>query len=276
MNAPTALLTGCASGIGKAMAERLRPLGYRLLLTDFDEERLSAAAAELGWEREDAVMTRRLDVRDPAAWEQALDALVERWGKVDVVMNIAGYLSAGWVHEAKDADVERTIDVNVKGALFGTNAAARRMVAQGAGHIVNIASVAGLAPVAGVAIYSASKHAVRAYSIAAADELRKHGVAVTAVCPSVVATPMMDKQLDQPAAALVFSSKRPLEVDEVTRAVVERALVARPLELIITPPGSRLGLMLKVGNAFPRLLVGGAERMARLGARNQRRTRPSS
>src|SRR5213079_2909142 len=97
-----------------------------------------------------------------------------------------------------------------KGVMLGTNAAIRAMIPRGSGHVVNIASIAGLVPVPGLAIYSASKHAARAYSIAVAQEVRPHGVYVTAVCPTVVATPMMDMQVDREEAAYTFSGGRPL------------------------------------------------------------------
>ena len=77
----------------------------------------------------------------------------------------------------RDEDVHRHFDVNVKGVIFGTRAAAARMIPQGHGHVVNIASMAALAPIPGLALYSASKYAVRAFSLAAAEELRAHGVA---------------------------------------------------------------------------------------------------
>ena len=82
------------------------------------------------------------------------------------------------------------------------------MIPLGSGHIVNIASLASLVPSPGLALYSASKYAVRAFSLAAAEELREHGVAVTTVCPDAVRTAMLDKQLDYPEAALTFTAPR--------------------------------------------------------------------
>jgi 3-oxoacyl-[acyl-carrier protein] reductase len=123
------------------------------------------------------------------------------------------------------------------------------MVGRGGGHIINIASLAALAPVPGIALYSASKYAVRGFSLAAAQELRPHGVAVTVICPDAVDTPMLDRQIDQDAAAMSFSGARFLTVDDVSAAVLGRALPKRPLEIHL--PRSR-ALLARIADLFPR------------------------
>ena len=141
------------------------------------------------------------------------------------------------------------LDVNSKGVIFGTQAAVRVMLEQGHGHIINIASLAGVAPVPGLALYSASKFAVRGYTLAAAFELREKNIKVTAICPDAVQTPMLDQQVNREEAAMTFSgSASPLTVEDIARAVFERALPKAPLE--ITLPLLR-GLMAKFGSAFP-------------------------
>jgi 3-oxoacyl-[acyl-carrier protein] reductase len=157
--------------------------------------------------------------------------------------------------------------------MHGTNAALRVMIPRKQGHIVNVASLAGIVPVPGLALYSASKHAARAYSIAVAQEVRKHDVFVTAVCPTVVETPMMDMQIDREEAAFTFSGKRPLGVEEVTSAIVERAMVKKPLELVLDVPGSGQGLAAKVGNALPALAFRLSDAVARKGRAEQSRLR---
>ena len=266
------LLTGAASGIGRQLAEDLALLGHRVVATDLDEpalEALSAAQASAG----DRFVTLRLDVREAESWERVLDATIERFGHVDVVFNVAGHLVARWAHEMSLADVGLTIDVNVKGVIFGTNAAARRMVARGSGHIVNIASLAGLVPVPGLAVYSASKHAVRAFSLATAQELQRHGVYVTTVCPGPVDTPMLTAQLPHEEAALTFSASRALAPEEVTRAIVERALVHRPLELVIGVPGSGQATLAKLVGAVPDLATWVRPWLTKIGRRHQSRLR---
>lgn len=116
---------------------------------------------------------------------------------------------------------------------------ARSMAGRG-GHVVNVASLAALAPIPGLALYSASKHAVRAFSIAAAEELAPAGIAVTVVCPDAVATPMLDIQVDDPSAALTFSGGRVLTAGEVAELLAGRVLDERPIEIAL--PASRAWL----------------------------------
>jgi 3-oxoacyl-[acyl-carrier protein] reductase len=263
------LVTGSASGIGRAVTTRLYAAGHAVVATDVNAEGLRAAAR--GWSDAARVLLRPLDVRDPGAWRAAIDEVVARFGHLDTLVNVAGVLVPIWAHEAADRDVDFTVDVNVKGLMHGTNAALRHMVPRGAGQIVNVASVAGLVPVPGLALYSASKHAARAYSIAVAQEVRKHGVFVTAVCPTLVQTPMMDAQLGHEEAAFAFSGRRPLTVDEVSAAIVDRAMVKKPLELIVDVPGSAQGLAAKIGNLVPGLSMWAGQWVARMGLRGQER-----
>jgi 3-oxoacyl-[acyl-carrier protein] reductase len=247
--APSTIITGCASGIGLALCDRLYGDGHRVVATDINEEGLRQAAAERGWEPERARLVR-LDLRDKEAVQRVVDETVEHNGSVDVLLNVAGHLHPGYAHEAPLEEVDRHIDVNVKGTLYLTMAAARRMVPQGSGHIVNVASLAGVAGIPGLSLYSSSKFAVRGWSLAVAAELHRHGVYVTVVCPDAVQTPMLDKQVDFKEAALTFSGARALTTDEVVSAIVDEVLVKRPLEVML--PRAR-GALAKLASAAPRM-----------------------
>ncbi len=266
------LVTGCASGIGRHLADEILARGHRVMATDVDFDALIAHAAEARWPPERA-RTERLDVRDPQAWETVLEEAAIDWGGIDVVANVAGYMRPGWTTEIETEDVHRHFDVNVKGVIFGTRAAAKRMVAQGSGHIVNVASLASLAPIPGIALYSASKYAVRAFSLAAAEELRPHGVAVTAVCPDAVATPMLERQLDYPQAALSFTAPRVLTVEDVSKAILGRVLRRRPL--LVTLPRWR-GWLARLADLSPRSARLLASVMERQGLRKQQAWRERS
>jgi 3-oxoacyl-[acyl-carrier protein] reductase len=239
---PVAIVTGAASGIGRKVAEALDARGCSLLLADVNEAALAPLA------KPPRVAVRRLDVRDPAAWRDAVEEAVRRFGRLDVLFNIAGALRPGAALEATPADVDLHLDVNAKGVIHGTLAAAPVMVRQGAGHIVNMGSLAALAPVPGLSLYSASKFAVRGFSLSIAEELRPRGVAVTLVCPDAVRTPMLDLQVDAAAAALTFSGSRALEADEVAEALVGHVLARRPREVML--PLSR-GILAKIAGALP-------------------------
>ena len=229
------------------MADALIAQGDRVLATDIDEAALARLAQGMPPEQ---VPTARLDVTSATAWQGVIDDACQRWGGIDVLFNIAGYLQPGYVFELKIEDVDRHFDINTKGVIFGTRIAAERMVAQGTGHIVNIASMAAYAPIPGISLYSASKFAVRAFSLAAAMELKDRGVAVTVVCPDAVATPMLDKQKDYEEAALTFTAPRILQPEEVAAELVGPVLERRPFEVAL--PRSRKWLA-RMMDTFPDL-----------------------
>lgn len=253
------LVTGCASGIGRHLTRALAQLGHSVLATDVDEAGLRAAATADGWP-EGRVVLRRLDVRDQGQWQAALDAAVAAFGHVDVLLNVAGYLLPGWCEALDAAQIDRHLDVNVKGVVNGVTVVSRHLVARGRGHIVNIGSLASLAPVPGLALYSASKFAVRGFTLAVAQELAPKGVKVTLVMPDAVQTPMLDLQVDYEQAAITFSGPRALTVEDIERALLDEVLPHAPLELPIPFTRGALarfatflpGAALKLGPLFAR------------------------
>lgn len=258
-------VTGAASGIGRCLAGRLLAAGHALVLTGQDLPTLEAIAAADRWPANRAHL-RELDVRDVERWRALIDETLARFGRLDVLWNVAGVIQPGYVHESTPEAVSLHLDVNAKGAMFGSQIAASRMVQQGYGHIVNIASLAALAPVPGIALYTASKFALRGFSLALAEELRPHGVAVTTVCPDAVQTPMLDLQIDYREAALTFSGSRQLTVDEVCDVLTGRVLSQRPLE--VTLPRHR-GWMAKLTNLWPGIARRVGSRLDRQGLARQ-------
>ncbi|HEU4536229.1 MAG TPA: SDR family oxidoreductase [Polyangiaceae bacterium] len=250
MSGRVSMVTGAASGIGRALVTALVAAGDRVVAADVDAEGLGRAGEAERWP-EARVSRRRLDVRDAGAWSELVASSEAELGGLDVLVNNAGVLKPGSTEAIVAADVDFHLDVNAKGTILGTVTAARAMAARGRGHIVNIASLAALAPVPGLALYSASKHAVRGFSLSAAIELRPRGVWVTCVCPDAVATPMLDMQLDFPEAAITFSGAEPLTAAAVARAVVDVALRKRPVELVLPP--SR-GFTAKAASVLPELV----------------------
>lgn len=220
-------LTGCASGMARHLTGVLLGQGHRVFATDVNLPALEAAAQERSW-AQDRVRLRALDVRNADDWEKVFGEAVQEFEHIDVCMNIAGLLLAAWAEEQPVNEVHSHIDVNLKGVIFGTRIAARHMAPRGKGHIINIASIAGLTPVPGLAVYAATKYAVRAYSLSVNMELRKKGVYVTAICPASVQTPMLDAQLHNDAADLFYSGYRMLTVEEIEYAILHRAMRRRP------------------------------------------------
>ena len=261
---PVSLLSGAASGIGRHMARVLHRAGHRLVLIDIDEERLVSLAAEQGWQHDRAVCLERLDVRDAAGWTALVDRAANRFGRIDFMLNIAGYLKPGYVHEMDADTFSRHLDINAKGVIFATRAVAPILIAQRFGHIVNVASIAAISHVPGLSAYCASKHAVRGFSLAIAHELARHGVAVTVVCPDAVETPMLTLQEAYPEAAMTFGGRRALTLEEVEHALL-RAMRDRPLEVLLDVPGSGRGVGARLANMFPRLTGLAVERIVERG-----------
>ncbi len=241
------VITGCASGIGRHLAERAVAAGHAVLATDINLAPLADIAAQGAWPSP-RVTIAQLDVRDPVAWQTIVQQAVDAWGRIDVLLNVAGIVLPGNVHEISAEQMVAHLDVNARGAMLGTQAAARQMVKQRSGHIVNIASLAGVAPIPGIAPYTASKFAVRGFSLAVAHELAQHGVNVSCICPDAVETPMLDQEMSHDASALAFSARRILTVEEIGRVVFDRVLVHRPLEVLV--PRSR-GWLAKLTSALP-------------------------
>lgn len=267
---PVSLVSGAASGIGRHMARVLHRAGHALTLIDVDAKGLGRLAREQNWENDRSVCLETHDVRDARGWDALVDRTIGRHGRIDFAFNIAGYLRPGYVHETDPEVFERHLDINAKGVMFATRAAAKQMIRQGSGHILNVASIAGISHVPGLSAYCASKHAVRGFSLATAHELAGHGVSVTVFCPDAVETPMLTLQESYPEAAMTFGAGRGLTLVEVEDALV-RAMKERPLEVVLDVPGSGRAAGARLANMFPRLTAFAVERILEMGRSTQRR-----
>jgi 3-oxoacyl-[acyl-carrier protein] reductase len=266
-----AWLTGAASGLGLHLAQCFIDRGWRVAATDVDIEALDSQARDLGWDS-DQVIAAQLDVGDSAAWREVSDTVMRQWGRVDVLVNNAGILHPGWLIEATEEDIDRQMNVNFKGVALGSTVVGRLMREQGKGHIINVSSLAGIAPVPGLGLYAASKSATRAFSRVLADELRTDGVDVTVLCPDAIETPMLRMEEQHEEAAMAFSGNRVLSVDDVARVVFDKILVRKPAQVAI--PVWR-GLLARLADNLPgvaRLMQksltrrGRSEQLRRLGA----------
>ncbi len=244
------IVTGAAGGIGRRLVTLLAEAGHAVIATDVDERRLDDSAEECRWPPE-RVLACPHDVTNPQSWNDLLSLSEEHFGPLDALINVAGVLRCEPVHEITPESVALQVDVNAKGVILGTQAAAAAMIPRRRGRIINIASMAALAPIPGIAVYSASKFAVRGFSLAAAQELEPHGVHVSVVCPDAVDTPMVDYQLDHVGGAMTFSAPRILSVDEVARAIVA-LLSGKPRFELLLPPSR--GWLAKLSVFFPRFV----------------------
>lgn len=240
------LVTGSASGIGLAITDRLAKAGASVLATDADGDALREVATERQWP-DDRVHTAGLDVRDSSRWAAAEKAAISAMGGLDTLINVAGVLHPAWIHELDLDEAQLQVDVNLMGVLRGMRAITPGFVERRRGHVINVASMAALAPIEGISVYSATKYAVRSLSLAASSELRRKGVFVTVVCPDAVRTPMLDRQEAFEESDLVFSGSRELTPEEVADAVLD-AMRERPLEVYL--PRHR-GWLARLADLFP-------------------------
>jgi len=188
-----AVVTGAASGIGRALSGALVRRGAVVVLADVDEDGVGAAAGELGSAAGSRATGAVLDVADAPAFEDLVARTVADHGRLDLLCNNAGVGMAGEVADLTLAHWQRVLDVNLRGVVHGVAAAYPVMMRQGRGHIVNTASLAGLVPSPLLTAYATTKHAVVGLSTSLRAEAAAHGVRVTVVCPGVIETPILDK-----------------------------------------------------------------------------------
>jgi 3alpha(or 20beta)-hydroxysteroid dehydrogenase len=183
-----ALITGAARGQGEAEARLFAAEGAKVVIADVLSEAGQEIAADLG----DDALFAHLDVTDEQRWVAVIDAAVERFGGVDVLVNNAGIFRPGGVADQTLADYHAVIGVNQVGCFLGMRAVVPAMRTRGGGAIVNISSVSGIYGVPNVISYVASKFAIRGMTRAAAVELGPDGIRVNAVFPGPVATDMLN------------------------------------------------------------------------------------
>ncbi len=181
-----AAITGAARGIGRATAQAFLAAGLRVAIGDVDFAAAQQTAEELG----PRAVALPLDVTDRDSFAAFLDAAEEQLGPLDVLVNNAGIMPVGRFIDEDDLTARRTIDIDLHGVIFGMKLALARMLPRDRGHIVNIASQAGKFGIAGIATYSATKHAVVGLSESVRAELRLMGakIDVSYVMPYIVNT----------------------------------------------------------------------------------------
>lgn len=204
-----AIVTGAARGIGRATAERLIEEGAKILICDIDEAQLTRTAAELG--REDRVTVQLVDVVNKRHVEQLVDKAVEHFGRLDIMVNNAGIAPVVDFLDVTEEMLSRVLDVNLKGAFYGTQAAGRQMIKQGGGGvIINMSSInSGLAN-PNVAPYAISKGGMNQVTSTAAVAFAPHGIRVVGVGPGTIMTDMVAGAFMNSAGNHAILSRTPL------------------------------------------------------------------
>jgi NADP-dependent 3-hydroxy acid dehydrogenase YdfG len=233
------LITGASSGIGEATARELASAGARLMLGARRSDRLEALAAELG----DHVAWSRLDVTDRSGFAAFAAAAEERFGRVDVLVNNAGVMPLSPLSAMLVDQWDWMIDVNVRGVLNGIAAVLPRFVAQGSGHVVNVASTAAYRVFPGSAVYSGTKFAVRAIT----DGLRMEhtDIRATTISPAATRSQLASTitDADTQEAIDAFRNAGMLGPDAIARAI--RFAIGQPAdvdvsEIIVRPTVSNM------------------------------------
>jgi NAD(P)-dependent dehydrogenase (short-subunit alcohol dehydrogenase family) len=186
-----AIVTGAGSGIGAALCRALVAAGADVVCTDVDGTAAARTAESLAGPG--TAISATLDVTDAAAVGAAVDAIVDRTGRLDLMFNNAGIAWGGDTELLTLDQWNAIIDVNIRGVVHGVAAAYPVMLRQGHGHIINTASMAGLTAAGQITSYVMTKHAVVGLSLALRSEAVSRGVGVLAVCPAAVETPILDK-----------------------------------------------------------------------------------
>jgi NAD(P)-dependent dehydrogenase (short-subunit alcohol dehydrogenase family) len=193
----SALVTGAARGLGRAIALALADAGADLVLGLRELGSAEALEQEIRGMGRD-VLSVQMDVRDLSQIGPAIDAAVDRFGRLDILVNNAGLGPSNLAENVTEADFDLTMDVNVKGTFFASQAAGRVMIGQGGGRIINLSSQAGFVALPTEAIYCASKAAVAHLTKCLAVEWGRYGITVNAVAPTFIRTDGTAEALSDP------------------------------------------------------------------------------
>ena len=224
-----AVVTGGASGIGRAMADRFAQAGMKLVLADIESGPLEAAAKEIR-ESGAEVVSARTDVTDLTAVEALLATTLDAFGAAHVVCNNAGVATAGPVWEASIADWEFTLGANLWGVIYGVKTFAPVLLEQNEGHFVNTASMAGLVSGPNMGAYNVSKYGVVALTETLFADLQNAGsdVGASVLCPAFVQSRIWDSGRNRPESLRdeVQETLEQSERGQALRAVIENAMPA--------------------------------------------------
>lgn len=186
-----ALITGAASGIGKATAQRFAAEGARTALADLNDSEAKLVAEAIRQSGAET-LSLKLDVTSEADWQTAIDQILAQWGRLDVCVNCAGVSFYKPLTEISLAEWRRVLTTNLDSVFLGTRYAMKAMKSGNGGCILNVASAGGIKPLAGNAAYGTSKAAIRFLARVAALEGMPHHIRVNSVSPGAIATPLWE------------------------------------------------------------------------------------
>jgi NADP-dependent 3-hydroxy acid dehydrogenase YdfG len=213
------VITGASSGLGEAAARHLAANGARVVLGARRADRINALAKELGGDGK--ALAVETDVTNCDQVKRLVDVAVDRFGRIDVMINNAGLMQQSPLERLKVDEWDNMIDVNIKGVLYGIAAALPHMMEQKSGHIINVSSVAGHKVKPSGAVYCATKHAVRAISEGLRTEVTSYNLRTTIISPGAVATELPSHITDPESADAIqgYYEAVAIPADSFARAV---------------------------------------------------------
>lgn len=217
-NKKTVIVTGSGRGIGKSIAQKFAEEGANVVVCDIDKELAETAAGQIG----NGAIGLKADVTNSEDIDNMFDKTRKEFGHIDIVINNAGVTRDTLMIRMAEKDWDMVLDINLKGAFLVTKAAAKVMMKQRYGRIINISSIVGINGNAGQVNYSSSKAGIIGLTMSAAKELGARGVTVNAVAPGFIATEMTEHLSDEAKEAFLgrVLIKRPGSTDDVASAVL--------------------------------------------------------
>jgi len=261
------IITGAAGGIGSAAARLLAQHGAVLVLTDIRSkelhelsETIKASGAE--------VLELEHDIREPESWMSLVEKVRKKYGRIDILINNAGVIQPGEAEKISLDELHHQVSVNFLGTMNGCRAVLPAMKEQGSGKIVNVASLGGIVPMPGEAVYSATKFAIRGFSLSLYAELHHSPVGIAVVCPDSVDTPQLDYELQYDEAVLSFIGD-PMKPEKVAKGILKAVRTKKPEVLV--PSG--MGIFCRIGMAFPKLYFSLLPLLEKIGSRTIKKRR---
>jgi short-subunit dehydrogenase len=250
------LITGASSGIGAGVARRLTKEGAKVALAARRKELLEDLAAEINSHGGQA-LSMQVDVTDSAAVKDMVKETLAKYGRLDVLVNNAGLGFSADVKDIDPARLRQQVAVNLVALIECSQAALGPMLSQGSGHIINVASLAGLVGAPGSSVYSATKFAVIGFSDALRREVHKQGILVTTFCPGFVATDFSPR-LKKIASKAPDAARLPgvMSVDYVAGVVA--GIIRRPRSMVFVP--FAFSTLVRFARSFPGLVDWASDR----------------
>lgn len=235
-----AIITGASSGIGYATSLTLSKAGIRVAVGARRTERLQELEKQI-IKNNGEILVQKTDVTRKSDCDSLVNTIVEKWGKVDILINNAGLMPLSYFKNGKVEEWEQMVDVNIKGVLYCTSAVVPYMIEKKSGQIINISSVAGRIVFAGGSVYCATKHAIAALSEGLRKELSPtYNIRVTCIEPGAVETELLESITDESMTGFIQATKNmeTLRSDDIANAILYAVQAPRHVnvnEILIRP-----------------------------------------